>query len=126
MFPLSYSINNHKKKYYEALEKTTRPVLRKIDFQENHLTGEFTISYPSEDIYLDLDLTPFLLFVIELGKLCFVEAMFEYQYFKTRETILQKFNAQAREFSKEEYKNITKVVISQLKYFSWGKKTEKA
>ena len=126
IFPLSYSINNHKKKYYEALEKTTRSVLRKIDFQENHLTGGFTVSYSSEDIYLNLDLTPFLLFVIELGKLCFVEAMFEYQYFKTRETILQKFNAQAREFSKEEYKNITKVVISQLKYFSWGKKTEKA
>ena len=126
LFPLSYTINNHKQKYYDALQKTTEPSLYHIDCYDDYIHNSLMINYDSEDVFMKLDLTPFLVFSIELWKICFVEAMFEYQYFKTRETILQKFNAQAREFSKEEYKNITKVVISQLKYFSWGKKTEKA
>jgi hypothetical protein len=55
--------------------------------------------------------------------MCFVEAMFEYKYFKTREDLIANFEKTTRSFNKNEKMLIKKTVVAQLKNFDWGKAT---
>ena len=123
LFPLSYTINNHKQKYYDALQKTTEPSLYHIDCYDDYVHNCLVVNYESEDVFIKLDLTPFLVFSIELWKMCFVEAMFEYKYFKTREDLIANFEKTTRSFNKNEKMLIKKTVVAQLKNFDWGKAT---
>lgn len=123
LFPLSYTINNHKQKYYDALQKTTEPSLYHIDCYDDYVHNCLVVNYESEDVFTKLDLTPFLVFSIELWKMCFVEAMFEYKYFKTREDLIANFEKTTRNFNKNEKMLIKKTVVAQLKNFDWGKAT---
>ena len=78
IFPISYVIQINKNKYYDSLQKTTQPTLYQIDCYEDFINQSLIVNYESDKIFLELDLTPFILFSIDLWKVCFLEAMFEY------------------------------------------------
>ena len=125
IFPISYVIQTNKNKYYDALQKTTQPTLYLIDCYENFINQSLVVNYKSDKIFLELDLTPFILFSIDLWKVCFLEAMFEYQYFKYREEILKEFEEKYWILNKDQKFVVMNIIVSKLKEFNWGNKTDK-
>lgn len=124
-FPFSYSVNENRKSYYEALQKTTTPTLYQIDCIENLFNNNISIIYENDYIFLNLDLTHFLIYLIELWKKCFLDAMFEYQYFKIKEKILKEIEQRFPNLKKNQ-KNIIETIVNwKMKDFQWGKKTNK-
>ena len=125
IFPISYVIQINKNKYYDSLQKTTQPTLYQIDCYEDFINQSLVVNYESDKIFLELDLTPFILFSIDLWKVCFLEAMFEYQYFKYREEILKDFENKYWILNKDQKFVVMNIIISKLKEFNWGNKTDK-
>lgn len=125
IFPISYVIQINKNKYYDSLQKTTQPTLYQIDCYEDFINQSLVVNYESDKIFLELDLTPFILFSIDLWKVCFLEAMFEYQYFKYREEILKEFEKKYWILNKDQKFVVMNIIISKLKEFNWGNKTDK-
>ena len=125
IFPISYVIQINKNKYYDSLQKTTQPTLYQIDCYEDFINQSLVVNYESDKIFLELDLTPFILFSIDLWKVCFLEAMFEYQYFKYREEIVKEFEKKYWILNKDQKFVVMNIIISKLKEFNWGNKTDK-
>lgn len=125
IFHISYVIQINKNKYYDSLQKTTQPTLYQIDCYEDFINQSLVVNYESDKIFLELDLTPFILFSIDLWKVCFLEAMFEYQYFKYREEIVKEFEKKYWILNKDQKFVVMNIIISKLKEFNWGNKTEK-
>lgn len=125
IFPISYVIQINKNKYYDSLQKTTQPTLYQIDCYEDFINQSLVVNYESDKIFLELDLTPFILFSIDLWKVCFLEAMFEYQYFKYREEIVKEFEEKYWILNKDQKFVVMNIIISKLKEFNWGNKTDK-
>lgn len=125
LFPISFSINTFKQDYYDALQEVTEPSLYQIDCLEDFINKRFIVAYESDKIFLDLDLTPFLKYIIELGKRCFIDAMYEYKYFKARENILIEVEKFFPNLDKNQKFSIEAVIRGKLKEFVWGKKTDK-